>query len=301
MKRSILIIFLFISFLAAKYGGAQSSTPASKEMYNKLLGLDSVLFATVYTCNPAKAETFFTEDMEFYHDKGGLTKSRKTFIEQLEKNFCGEQRLKLRRELIKGSLKVFPINHYGAVQIGDHRFYITENGQQEKLEGVAKFAHLWQLKNGEWRISRVLSFDHKEPGSKIPTAPKELYGLISHMDSVMFEAFNAHDGEKLMSLFTEDLEFYHDKDGLGDYQQTSKNFKSLFDQNNGIKRKLIEGSFEVYPINNYGAIEIGTHQFCHMENGKNDCGTFPFIMIWQKRADGWKVSRVISYNHTPNL
>jgi hypothetical protein len=71
----------------------------------------------------------------------------------------------------------------------------------------------------------------------------------------------------------------------------------MFAQNNGIKRELIEGSLEVYPINNYGAIEIGAHKFCHFENGKNDCGTFPFIMIWQRQADAWKISRVISYNH----
>jgi len=297
MKQSASIIALFICLLSAIGVNAQTS---SKELYDKLAEMDSVLFANVYTCNTAKNVTFFAEDLEFYHDKGGLTKSRKTFLELQEKNFCGEQGLKLRRELVKGSLRICSIHNYGVLQTGEHRFYITENGQ-ETLTGTAKFAHVWKLENGEWRISRVLSYDHKEPGSEIPTAPKELYDVISHMDSIMFEAFNAHDPEKLKAMFTEDLEFYHDKDGLGNYQQTNKNFKSMFEQNNGIKRELIKGSFEVYPINNYGAIEIGTHKFCHIENGKNDCGTFPFIMIWQKGPDGWKVSRVISYNHTRNL
>ena len=33
------------------------------------------------------------------------------------------------------------------------------------------------------------------------------------MDSVMFDAFNAHDLKKLRTAFSEDLEFYHDKGG----------------------------------------------------------------------------------------
>jgi hypothetical protein len=276
---------------------AQSSNLASKELYNRLADLDSILFATVYTCNPVKAASFFTEDLEFYHDKGGVTKTRKTFVEQLEKNFCGEQKQKLRRELVKGSLKVYPINNYGAVQIGEHLFYVKEKGQEEKLTGVAKFAHVWKLENGEWRISRVLSFDHKEPGSTTPTASKELYESIAHADSVLFEAFNAHNLEKLKTKFTEDLEFYHDKGGLTNYHQSNENFKKMFDKNNGIRRDIIASSVEVYPIKDYGAIEIGIHKFCHKENGQDDCGTYPFIMLWQQQVGEWKISRVISYDH----
>jgi Ca2+-binding EF-hand superfamily protein len=284
--------------LTANFIKAQTTTDSkSKDLYNKLAELDSSLFATVYTCNPDKSASFFTKDLEFYHDKGGLTKSRKIFIEQLKKNFCNEANPKLRRELVKGSLKVFPINNYGAIQIGDHRFYLTEKGQPEKLSGEAKFAHLWKLENGEWKASRVLSFDHKEVGSNAPTVTKELYDTIAHMDSLLFEAFNAHDLKKLQAGFTSDLEFYHDKDGFLDYNRVGEGFKRMFDQNNGIKRELIKSSLQVYPINNYGAIEIGSHKFCHDENGKNDCGEFPFIMIWQRQTDGWKISRVISYNH----
>ena len=295
MKNVTTILCFGVLFVNCLNG--QTSHPASEEVYSKLKSLDSELFATVYTCNPVKSAGFFTEDLEFYHDRGGVTKTLKSFIENLEKNFCNEANPKLRRTLVDGSLKVFPLNNYGAVQMGDHLFYVTEKGQQEKLDGKAKFVHLWKLENGQWKISRVLSFDHKDPSSNAPTVTKELYDTISHMDSVLFSAFNAHDLKKLQTGFTDDLEFYHDKDGFLNYNQTSEGFKRMFAQNNGIKRELIEGSLEVYPINNYGAIEIGAHKFCHFENGKNDCGTFPFIMIWQRQADAWKISRVISYNH----
>jgi len=275
---------------------AQLSRATDGKLYSELATLDSVVFANVYTCNSAKNETFFTDDIEFYHDKGGLTKSKKTLVDELRNNFCGEGKTKLRRELVKGSMEVYPISDYGAVQLGDHRFYVTVNGK-EVLSGVAKFIHVWKYDNGEWRISRVFSYDHNAPDAKSASTSGELYDAIAAQDSGLFRAFNAHNIEQLKTFFTQDLEFYNDKSGLTDYDQTDADFKKMFDQNNGIKRELIPNSLEVYPIKDYGAIEIGEHQFCHVENGKNDCGKFPFIILWQNHENSWRVSRVISYNH----
>ena len=56
-------------------------------------------------------------------------------------------------------------------------------------------------------------------------------------------------------------------------------------------------TLEVYPIKDYGAIETGTHRFCHTEEGKEICGTFKFLHIWQKEGTTWKVTRVVSYGH----
>ncbi len=128
---------------------------------------------------------------------------------------------------------------------------------------------------------------------------KQLYNEITHMDSVLFDAFNAQDMEKLAAVFSDDLEFYHDKGGLTDFQQTMDNFKSLFERNQhtGLKRVLIEGSMQVYPIKDFGAVQLGRHQFCHQENGKDDCGTFQFVHTWQKKDGQWKVTRIISFDH----
>jgi ketosteroid isomerase-like protein len=131
------------------------------------------------------------------------------------------------------------------------------------------------------------------------TAPasQELYDQIKRMDAALTDAFDAHDIDKLKALFTEDLEFYQDNEGLSRYEQTVKDFESLFAQGNKMRRKLVVGSLEVYPIKDYGAIQIGSHEFCHIENGKNECGTFRFVHLW-RRADGaWKISRVVSYAH----
>ncbi len=85
--------------------------------------------------------------------------------------------------------------------------------------------------------------------------------------------------------------------GLTNREQTREGFAKMFGNSPDIRRELIPGSLQVYPIKDFGAIEIGTHRFCHKENGKDDCGNFPFVMVWRKSADSWKVSRVISYGH----
>lgn len=133
-----------------------------------------------------------------------------------------------------------------------------------------------------------------------PVAPADagqLRDTIASMDRKLFDVFNAHNAEALMALFTDDLEFFQDNDGLKDYQRCSRDFKALFASNTDIKRELVPESFEVYPIKDYGAIEIGTHRFCHKENGQIECASFKFVMIWRKSGESWKVSRVVSYGH----
>jgi hypothetical protein len=125
----------------------------------------------------------------------------------------------------------------------------------------------------------------------------ELFETIARLDGALFGAFNAHKADLLMTMFSQDLEFYHDTVGLTNYRQTRSNFEQLFAKIPDIRRDLVRGSLRVYPIKDYGALELGQHQFCHKENGKDDCGTFTFAMIWRKTGDSWKVSRVISYGH----
>lgn len=124
-----------------------------------------------------------------------------------------------------------------------------------------------------------------------------LFKEIAKMDSIMFTAFNKRDITKFESLFTEDLEFYPDKGGLTNYEHTVNFMKDVAKNNNGLRRDLVKGSLQVYPIPGYGAMEFGEHTFCHIENGNPDCGTFKFVHIWQKKNGEWKISRVVSYDH----
>ncbi|TGD82702.1 nuclear transport factor 2 family protein [Hymenobacter wooponensis] len=136
------------------------------------------------------------------------------------------------------------------------------------------------------------------PTMPAPVAP-ELYRTIARLDSAMFVAFNQHDVAQLQTFFAEDLEFYHDKGGLANFEQTMQGFRNLFEQNKttGLKRQLVPGTLEVFPIKDYGAVETYQHRFCHVENGKDDCGTFKNMMVWRLKDGQWKVTRVVSYDH----
>ena len=126
---------------------------------------------------------------------------------------------------------------------------------------------------------------------------KELFKEIAYMDSVLFEAFNTRNMEKFKAFFTPDLEWFQDNDGVKSYQKVFEDFESIFKKEYKLTRQLVKGSLEVHPVKDYGAIEIGSHQFHHIENGKEVIGTFKFVMIWQKKDGQWKISRVISYDH----
>lgn len=132
---------------------------------------------------------------------------------------------------------------------------------------------------------------------KVAQTSQELYNVIARMDSIMFDAFNTQNMVKFQSLFTKDLEWFQDNGGLISYKTVFENFGNTFKKPFKLTRELVPGSLEVHPIKDYGAIEIGVHRFRHIENGKEETGTFKFVMIWQNKDGQWKISRVISYGH----
>jgi ketosteroid isomerase-like protein len=124
----------------------------------------------------------------------------------------------------------------------------------------------------------------------------ELYDTIKAQDAAVFDAFNHCDIAKLGTYFADNVEFYHDHDGLSTgkaafLDAVQKNVCGKF------TRVLVPSSLEVYPLPGYGALEIGIHQFHHADPA-SPTGQGQFVHIWQKQADGhWQLTRVISYNH----
>lgn len=132
---------------------------------------------------------------------------------------------------------------------------------------------------------------------KVALTEKALFDKIAQLDRAMFEAYNSKKLDLLKTYFTTDLEWYQDNGGLMGYEKVFTNFQEIFNKDYDLKRNLVEGSLEVHPIQGFGAIEIGKHQFKHMENGQLEVGTFKFLMIWKNENGTWKISRVVSYDH----
>jgi hypothetical protein len=155
---------LAVLALSLLVGGCASSAPPARPspLYEELAAKDKALFDAVFTtCDTKVLNDLLTEDFEFYHDKWGqVVSSREQFVGNI-RGMCERQKTgedyRARRDVVPGTLAVYPMKNYGAVQSGEHRFYrLPEN----KLTESARFTHLWKQENGQWRLARVLSYDH---------------------------------------------------------------------------------------------------------------------------------------------
>jgi hypothetical protein len=160
---SILTITLLTSACSTsrpiKSNQVNNYSPVSKDLYDTIAHLDSVFFNAFNTRNVNQLKALISENLEFYHDLGGVTNYDQN-VDAFKKTF--ESNRSVRRELVKGTLEVYPIKDYGALETGIHRFYASEKNQQEKLSSEAKFVQLWRKKDGEWKITRIISYGHQE-------------------------------------------------------------------------------------------------------------------------------------------
>ncbi|MFN8289010.1 MAG: nuclear transport factor 2 family protein [Chitinophagaceae bacterium] len=128
-----------------------SAHSQSDDLYRKITELDSIFFKAYNECDIAKQEATYSDSIEFYHDKGGLSTSKKDLIEATKKNICG----KVTRELVKGSIEVSPIPGYGAVEVGMHLFHNKQ--EPDAIPKPSRFIIIWRNKDNKWTITRVIS------------------------------------------------------------------------------------------------------------------------------------------------
>ena len=149
---SVVVFSIACSTKKIQQSGVPAYLPEDKALHDTIVLMDSLLFEAYNTCKVNVFEQMMSEDIEFYHDRGGLTTSKKQLIDALKNNICG----KVTRELLKGSIEVYRIPGYGAIEMGAHRFF----NNQEKQAGpsrFSKFVHTWKWENGQWQLTRVIS------------------------------------------------------------------------------------------------------------------------------------------------
>jgi hypothetical protein len=158
MKKFLVLLSLVLvssAFVVAEGQAVPSldSIKSQEELTKAITELDKQLFEAYNTCNIDKLGTMVADDLEFYHDKTGLAVGKQVFLDAIKNNICG----KVTRKLVPGTLEVYPLHGYGAVEIGVHRFHHPHDDDV----GEAKFVTLWRYKDGAWKVSRVISYDHE--------------------------------------------------------------------------------------------------------------------------------------------
>jgi hypothetical protein len=137
----------------------------SADLVASLAAKDRELFEAAFDCHLDRLPGLIAEDFEFLHDKAGKTAgSAKEFLDSAAA-MCARRAagtdFKARRELADGSMKVFVLSGYGAMQTGTHRFYALREGQPDQLTETGQFIHVWRQIDGAWKLARVISYDHQ--------------------------------------------------------------------------------------------------------------------------------------------
>jgi hypothetical protein len=150
-------LFLFLSVstltlpLFTNFKTRSFEEPTPKTLYDSIAMMDALWEDAYNHCKLDVMEEVISEDLEFYHDLGGLMTSKQKLNEAFKANICG----KVTRSLKSGSLEVYPIKGYGAVEMGLHAFHNSREPAAQPH--YSKFVHIWKRENGTWRITRVIS------------------------------------------------------------------------------------------------------------------------------------------------
>ncbi len=160
MQKFILIICLSVGpfFIFAQ-------VEKNSELYQTIISKDSLLFNVGFnSCDLSQFEKLLSENFEFYHDIDGVS-DKKKFISDLKKGLCkNSSSYQAKRELLIPNTKIFALYKngkiYGAIQEGIHQFFETQTGQPERFGSSAKFTHIWQLEDNQWKLAKSYSFEH---------------------------------------------------------------------------------------------------------------------------------------------
>jgi hypothetical protein len=157
MAYFIVAVVIFTSACSStkKISTTYAYVPDDEKLHNTIATLDSIFFYNYNTCDVHLKQyaDFYAEDVEFYHDKGGVMTLKKDIVTSTEKYVCGN----VSRELMPGSIEVYPIKDYGAVEMGLHKFHNKNEDETKYPSHFGKFVIVWQLKNESWKIAKVIS------------------------------------------------------------------------------------------------------------------------------------------------
>lgn len=149
-----------LAVAASLFFAMATASSAAENEDGQVRAADARFWQAYNACDMRKMGELLTPDVEFYHDKTGLTVSREALVESLRKGPCANPGMHLRREAVEASLEFHALKGGYAILSGRHRFYVQEAGKPEHLDGEAKFTGVWKFADGQWRMHRVLSYDH---------------------------------------------------------------------------------------------------------------------------------------------
>jgi ketosteroid isomerase-like protein len=125
--------------------------PSDQELHDAIVAMDKKYFKAYNTCDLKTQASIYADDLEFYHDLGGLETDKDKLIKALKDNICD----KVTRQLVQGSMEVYPIAGYGAVAEGYHTFF--NKLEPDAPQKPSKFITIWKQTDAGWKMARIVS------------------------------------------------------------------------------------------------------------------------------------------------
>ena len=153
MKKTMAALCL----MAAGTAMAASPDPARTRLAAEITAADARLFGGLNDRDIGPMKEGFSPRLEFYHDRSGVTGYADN-IAIFEKNFKAANRI--RREAMPETVEIFPAGPDHAMHIGKHRFCNKPSANEPEECSVYRFSMVWERDGGQWKLLRVLSYDH---------------------------------------------------------------------------------------------------------------------------------------------
>lgn len=239
-----------IFFLLVSLSQLSMAQTADEKLTATILQKDSLFWVAYNTCETASYGQFLTDDVEFYHDKGGVTVGLESLVSTTKKNLCSPGGIRLRREAVEGTVKVFPMKKsdtiYGAIISGEHVFYVLEKGKPERLDGQAKFMQLWLLKDGAWKMARILSYDHapakyinKRKEIAVSSALLEQYAKTYKGPQTGIVNVLQHNGRLVLQAGDNKMNLYPETETVFFSKERDLTFEFTRDSNNRVSKMIV--------------------------------------------------------------
>lgn len=127
---------------------------------------DTAYWQAYNHCDYKTLDSLTAENVEFYHDLGGITLGRTELTGSVRDNICHDKDAAVRRDAKPDEVQTFLLHRggetYGALVTGQHHFFrvIKANGAVVPTDN-ARFSALWIKQDKGWKLSRVVSYDHQ--------------------------------------------------------------------------------------------------------------------------------------------
>ena len=157
MNKLMAGLCLVAAGMAAMPAMAQSKDPARARLEAEIAAADARLFGGLNARDIGPMKEGFSPRLEFYHDRSGVTGYADN-IAIFEKNFKAANRI--RREAMPETVEIFPAGPDHAMHIGKHRFCNKPSANEPEECSVYRFSMVWERDGGQWKLLRVLSYDH---------------------------------------------------------------------------------------------------------------------------------------------